>query len=78
MNGGVLRGRPRPGRGCSAIDGWNDSYWLITGDKFYRRVWKKWKQVSNGKEICFEERRAQATRKPKIDAVKSRDTGNIN
>jgi hypothetical protein len=24
MNGGVLRGRPRPGRGCSAIDGWMD------------------------------------------------------
>jgi hypothetical protein len=25
MNGGILRGRPRPGRGCSAIDGmeWN-------------------------------------------------------
>ena len=22
MNGGVLWGRPRPGRGCSAIDGW--------------------------------------------------------
>ena len=24
MNGGILRGRPRPGRGCSAIDGWMD------------------------------------------------------
>jgi hypothetical protein len=27
MNGGVLWGRPRPGRGCSAIDGmeWNST-----------------------------------------------------
>jgi len=25
MNGGVLWGRPRPGRGCSAIDGWMDN-----------------------------------------------------
>jgi hypothetical protein len=24
MNGGVLWGRPRPGRGCGAIDGWMD------------------------------------------------------
>jgi len=24
MNGGVLCGRPRPGRGCSTIDGWMD------------------------------------------------------
>ena len=26
MNGGVLWGRPRPGRGCGAIYGWMDDF----------------------------------------------------
>jgi len=30
MNGGVLWGRPRPGKGCSAIDGWMDG-WMDDG-----------------------------------------------
>ena len=29
MNGGVLWGRPRPGRGRSAIDGWMESHTLL-------------------------------------------------
>jgi hypothetical protein len=27
-NGGNFWGRPRPGRGCSAMDGWMDGLWL--------------------------------------------------
>jgi hypothetical protein len=48
-NGGVLWGRPRPGRGCRAIDGWvwtcaepssEIGIGLSPSQKMLRRVWK--------------------------------------
>jgi hypothetical protein len=43
MNGGVLWGRPRPGRGCSTIDGWMDGvncgYCILYLTKHKYTVW---------------------------------------
>jgi len=41
MNGGVLWRMPRPGRGCSAIDGWMDGRmdgWIKSGNACYHSV----------------------------------------
>jgi hypothetical protein len=37
MNGGVLWGRPRPGRGCRAIGGWMEILQLLIKSPFFWR-----------------------------------------
>jgi hypothetical protein len=44
MNGGVLWGRPRPGRGCSAIDGWMETWSLTLREEHKLRVFENWVQ----------------------------------